>query len=61
MADVRMMKYARALKTLEYGYQGYCPALFRSITLTTREGDDNTSATFLKDLKVLIKDYRDEG
>jgi hypothetical protein len=53
--------YARAMKRLEYGYWGYPLSLFRKVTLTTREGDDNTRRTFLKHLKQLVDSFRKEG
>lgn len=53
--------YARAMRRLEYGYLGYAPSLFRKVTLTTREGDDNTRDTFLKHLKMLSDSFEREG
>lgn len=53
--------YARAMRRLEYGYLGYAPSLFRSVHLTTREGDENTRVKFLKDHKKLIDSFEAEG
>ena len=53
--------YARAMRRLEYGYLGYAVSLFRKVTLTTREGDDNKRGTFLKHLKMLVDSFKRDG
>lgn len=39
-------KYALAMRRVDYGCWGYPVSLFRSLTLTTREGDDNSIGRF---------------
>lgn len=53
--------YSRAMRRLEYGYLGYAVSLFRKVTLTTREGDDNTRDKFLRHLKMLVDSFESEG
>ena len=53
--------YARAMKRLEYGYWGYPLSLFREVTLTTREGDDNSRKTANRHLKMLVQSFEKDG
>lgn len=54
-------KYAMAMRRVDYGIWGYKTSLFRVITLTTREGDDNTTGKFGKDFRKLIAWFRKLG
>lgn len=54
-------KYALALRRIDYGIWGHPISLFYVITLTTREGDDNTTERFGKDVKLLIRWIRKLG
>jgi hypothetical protein len=54
-------KYAMAMRRLNLGIWGYPVSTLRAVHLTTREGDDNTHWVFARDLRKLIKSFRDDG
>lgn len=54
-------KYAKAMRRVEFGIWGRKISLFRTITLTTREGDDNSAKRFGKDVRTLIRWFRKLG
>jgi hypothetical protein len=54
-------KYATAMRRLNLGYWGYPVSTLRAIHLTTREGNDNTTEVFARDLRKLIGSFRAEG
>lgn len=54
-------KYAIAMRRVSLGWWGFTPNCFRSVTLTTRLGDDNTPKKFHKDLRKLVRQYRNKG
>ncbi len=54
-------KYAQAMRRFNLGIWGWPVSVFRKIVLTTREGDDNTSRVFARDLRKLIGSFRAEG
>jgi hypothetical protein len=54
-------KYAVAVRRLNLGYWGYALSTLRAVHLTTREGDDNTSGVFARDLRKTVGMYRSEG
>jgi hypothetical protein len=51
-------KYALALRRVDYGVWGFPVSLFKVITLTTRQSDDNSTGRFVKDFRKLIAYYR---
>jgi len=55
------MKYAMAMRRLNLGVWGYPVSTLRAIHLTTREGNDNTTKVFARDLRKLIGGWRAEG
>lgn len=55
------MKYAMAVRRLNLGYWGYPVSTLRAIHLTTREGNDNTTAVFARGLRKLVSSFRAEG
>ena len=54
-------KYAVAMRRLNLGFWGYPLSTLRAIHLTTREGNDNTTRVFARDLRKLIAGWRAEG
>ena len=54
-------KYALAMRRVDYGIWGYPISLFKKITLTTREGDDNSTERFKKDFRKLVVWFRKLG
>lgn len=61
LTHTEKMKYAQGMRRLNLGYWGYPVSTLRAIHLTTREGDDNTTARFARDLRRLISGFRREG
>lgn len=55
------MRYAQAMRRLNLGIWGYPLSTLRAIHLTTREGNDNTTAVFAKDLRKLVMMFRKQG
>ena len=55
------MKYAQAMRRLNLGIWGYPLSTLRAIHLTTREGNDNTTKVFSRDLRKLIVWFRGMG
>ena len=55
------MKFAQGMRRLNLGYWGYQVSTLRAIHLTTREGDDNTTKVFARDLRKLILWFRGMG
>ena len=55
------MKYAMAMRRLNLGCWGYPLSTLRQIHLTTKEGNDNTTKVFARDLRKLVCSYRAEG
>jgi len=55
------VKYAMAMRRFNIGIWGWSVSVFRKIVLTTREGNDNTTAVFAKDLRKLVSSFRAEG
>ena len=54
-------KYAMAMRRLNLGIWGYQVSTLRAVHLTTKKGDDNTHWVFARDLRKLIKSFRDNG
>ena len=54
-------KYAQGMRRLNLGIWGYPLSTFRAIHLTTREGNDNTTEVFARDLRKLVSGYRRDG
>lgn len=54
-------KYAIAMRRLNLGYWGYPVSTLRAVHLTTRRGNDNTTAVFARDLRKLILNFRKQG
>ena len=54
-------KYAQAMRRFNLGIWGWPVSVFRKIVLTTREGDDNTTRVFARDLRKLVGSFRAEG
>lgn len=54
-------KYAMAMRRLNLGIWGYPVSTLRAVHLTTKEGDDNTNWVFTRDLRKLVKSFRDDG
>jgi hypothetical protein len=61
LAHSEKMKYAMAMRRLNLGYWGYPVSTLKAIHLTTREGNDNTTAVFARDLRELVGGFRAEG
>jgi hypothetical protein len=55
------MKYAMGMRRLNLGFWGYPLSTLRAIHLTTREGNDNTTRVFARDLRKLVSSFRAEG
>ena len=55
------MKFAQGMRRLNLGYWGYHVSTLRAIHLTTREGNDNTTKVFARDLRKLILWFRGMG
>lgn len=55
------MKYAQAMRRLNLGLWGYPLSTLWQIHLTTREGNDNTTEVFARDLRKLILWFRGMG
>ena len=55
------MKYAMAMRRLNLGFWGYPISTLKAIHLTTREGNDNTTKVFARDLRELVSGFRAEG
>jgi hypothetical protein len=55
------VKYAMAMRRLNLGFWGYPLSVLRAIHLTTKEGNDNTTKVFARDLRKLVGGYRAEG
>lgn len=51
LTQAEKIKYAMAMRRLNLGTWGYPVSVLRAIHLTTREGNDNTTAVFAKDLR----------
>ena len=54
-------KYAIAMRRLNLGWWGYPVSTLRAVHLTTREGNDNTTKVFARDLRKLVNSFRYEG
>jgi len=54
-------KYAMAMRRLNLGIWGYPMSTLRAVHLTTKEGNNNTTWVFAKDLRKLVNSFRDEG
>ena len=54
-------KYAMAMRRLNLGIWGYPVSTLRAVHLTTKEGNDNTTWAFARDLRKLIGSFRDDG
>ena len=54
-------KYALGMRRLNVGCWGFPLENLRAVHLTTREGDDNSSWRFSKDLRKLVNSFRREG
>ena len=61
LSKAEKRKYALAMRRIDYGIWGYSVKLFFEMTLTTREGDDNSTERFGKDVGKLIKWMRGLG
>ena len=61
LTHTEKMKYAMAMRRLNLGYWGYPVSALKSIHLTTREGNDNTTKVFARDLRKLVGSFRAEG
>jgi len=55
------MKYAMGMRRINLGVWGYPISTLKAIHLTTREGNDNTTGVFARDLRKLIGGWRIEG
>jgi len=55
------VKYATAMRRLNLGFWGYPLSTLRAIHLTTREGNDNRTEVFARDLRKLVSSFRAEG
>jgi hypothetical protein len=55
------VKYAMAMRRFNLGIWGYPTSVFRKVVLTTREGNDNTTKVFTRDLRKLIGGIRGDG
>jgi hypothetical protein len=60
-SDNRKRRWAKGMNRVQSGIWGKDMMLFRSITLTTVGGQDNTWVRMSKDVKLLIKRIRDRG
>ena len=54
-------QYAMGMRRLNLGFWGYPLSTLRAIHLTTREGNDNTTKVFARDLRKLVSSFRAEG
>ncbi len=61
LSNAEKRKYALALRRVDYGIWGYARSVFRVVTLTTREGDDNSTRRMGKSIKKLIAWMRKLG
>jgi hypothetical protein len=54
-------KYAMAMRRLNLGFWGYPVSTLWAVHLTTREGNDNSTEVFAKDLRKLVGIVRGKG
>lgn len=55
------VRYAMAMRRINLGFWGYPVSALRAIHLTTKEGNDNTTGVFARDLRKLVSSFRAEG
>lgn len=61
LSSAEKRKYALAMRRIDYGIWGFKVSSFWVLTLTTREGDDNSVKQFGKDFRKLIAWFRKRG
>jgi len=61
LTKAEKIKYAVGMRRLNLGIWGYPVSTLRAIHLTTREGNDNTTKVFARDLRKLVLKFRGQG
>lgn len=61
LSKYERQKYAKAMRRVEFGIWGYKLSLFKSVTLTTVQGEDMSVKRFGVDVHKLVQSFRRDG